>query len=233
MKAQSIIEELQLLANTDKAKVLSSFFKTGKGEYGEGDLFLGVPVPLQRSIAKRYQAVSWVVLDELLGNSYHEIRLTALLILVEQFTKNRDSEFRKSCIEFYLTHTHAINSWDLVDLTCYKLLGAWLGGTEREVLYRLANSANIWEQRIAIVSCMAFVLQGDFKDCLQIADLLLHHPNDLIQKAVGCLLREVGKKEKEVLVGFLDGRYRAMPRTMLRYAIEHFSKEERLKYLLK
>ncbi len=233
MTAQDIIKELQTLGNPAKAVHLSRFFKTGKGQYGEGDLFLGVTVPEQRAIAKKYRTVPFNVLRELLCNPYHEIRLTGLLILVEQFTKNKDTDFRKNCVDFYLSQTNHINNWDLVDLSCYKLLGVWLNDKERHLLYQLAASGNMWEQRIAIVTCMHFVRQGDFKDCLAISEQLLHHQHDLLHKAVGWLLRETGKKDRATLSRFLETHYRNMPRTMLRYAIEHFPAEERKKYLNK
>lgn len=229
--AQNIISELETLGNPEKATHLSRFFKAGKGQYGEGDLFLGITVPEQRLLAKKYREVTPVVLSELISSPYHEIRLTGLLILVEQFEKNKNEEFRKSCVDFYLSQTQYINNWDLVDLTCYKLLGVWLANKDRHLLYQLAHSANLWEQRIAIVTCMHFVRQGDLKDCLAISDLLLNHEHDLIHKAVGWLLRETGKKDRQVLKDFLLTRYTHMPRTMLRYAIEHFPEEERKKYL--
>lgn len=233
MTAHDIITELQHSGNPEKATHLSRFFKTGKGQYGEGDLFFGVTVPEQRHMAQKYQAASFPVLEELLCHPYHEARLTGLLILVCQFTKNTNPGFRKNCVDFYLSHTRYINNWDLVDLTCYKLLGVWLEDKNRQVLYQLADSDNLWEQRIAIVTCMHFVRQKDYTDCLALADRLLHHPHDLIHKAVGWLLRETGKKDKATLVNFLQSRYLGMPRTMLRYAIEHFPPEERCKYLRK
>lgn len=231
--SQQIISDLQALGNPEKANHLSHFFKTGKGQYGEGDVFLGVTVPEQRSIARKYQSVTLPVLHELLTSPWHEARLTGLLILVNQFTKNKEIAFRQSCVDFYLSHTEHINNWDLVDLTCYKLLGVWLSDKDRQLLYTLAHSEKLWEQRIAIVTCMHFVRQQDFKDCLAISDLLLSHKHDLIHKAVGWLLRETGKKDRSVLVSYLAERYRQMPRTMLRYAIEHFPEEERKKYLEK
>lgn len=231
MNAPEIITELERLGNTEKAAHLSRFFKTGQGEYGEGDLFLGVIVPDQRAVAKKYITADRQTLETLLASPYHEVRLTALLILVYQFEKNKSEDFRQSCIDFYLSHTDRINNWDLVDLSCYKLLGVWLQNRDRQILYTLAHSANMWEQRIAIVTCMHFVRQGDFGDCLAIAELLLHHPHDLIHKAVGWLLRETGKKDRRVLTDFLSTRYTVMPRTMLRYAIEHFPEEERRRYL--
>lgn len=232
MTSQTILSALQALGNSEKAAHLSRFFKTGPGQYGEGDRFLGVTVPEQRLIAKKYQHAELPVLKELITSPYHEVRLTGLLILVEQFKKNKQTAFRQTCIDFYLTHTVYINNWDLVDLSCYKLLGVWLEDKNRQLLYTLAHSSLLWEQRIAIVSCMHFVRRGDFQDCLAIADLLLNHPHDLIQKAVGWLLREVGKKDRQVLKDFLSPRYTHMPRTMLRYAIEHFPEEERKRYLL-
>lgn len=233
MTAQNIITDLQALGNPEKAAHLSRFFKTGKGEYGEGDLFIGVTVPEQRGIAKKYQSAEFPVLRELIVSPYHEVRLTALLILVSQFEKNKNEGFRKSCVDFYLSQTRYINNWDLVDLSCYKLLGVWLTDKDRSLLYTLSESANLWEQRISIVTCMHFVRKGDFKDCLALSERLLNHPHDLIHKAVGWLLRETGKKDRQVLTDFLQTRYRQMPRTMLRYAIEHYPEEERKKYLAK
>lgn len=233
MTAQNIITDLQTLGNPEKAAHLSRFFKTGKGEYGEGDLFIGVTVPEQRGIAKKYRSAGFPVLRELIASPYHEVRLTGLLILVSQFEKNKNEEFRKSCVDFYLSQTRYINNWDLVDLSCYKLLGVWLTDKDRSLLYTLSESANLWEQRISIVTCMHFVRKGDFKDCLALSERLLNHPHDLIHKAVGWLLRETGKKDRQVLTDFLQPRYRQMPRTMLRYAIEHYPEEERKKYLAK
>lgn len=232
MSAQQIISELQALGNPEKAAHLSHFFKTGKGQYGEGDLFLGITVPEQRAIAKKYPSMEFSALEGLISSPWHEIRLTGLLILVNQFEKNKQETYRQSCVDFYLSQTSHINNWDLVDLTCYKLLGVWLTDKNRGILYQLVESSNMWEQRIAIVTCMHFVRKGDFKDCLAISDKLLKHKHDLIHKAVGWLLRETGKKNRQVLVDFLQPRYREMPRTMLRYAIEHFPEEQRKKYLL-
>lgn len=233
MTAQNIITDLQALGNPEKAAHLSRFFKTGKGEYGEGDLFIGVTVPEQRGIAKKYRSAGFPVLRELIASPYHEVRLTALLILVSQFEKNKNEGFRKSCVDFYLSQTRYINNWDLVDLSCYKLLGVWLTDKDRSLLYTLSESVNLWDQRISIVTCMHFVRKGDFKDCLALSERLLNHPHDLIHKAVGWLLRETGKKDRQVLTDFLQTRYRQMPRTMLRYAIEHYPEEERKKYLAK
>lgn len=229
---REIITALQKAGSPEKAKQLSRFFKTGKGQYGEGDIFLGINVPTQRALAKQFVSTDFDTLHQLLISPWHEARLTALFILLLQFEHNKHNEsFRTSCIDFYLSHTPSINNWDLVDLSCYKLLGSWLADKERSVLYRLAESSNLWEQRISIVTCMHFVRHGDFTDCLAIADKLLHHPHDLIQKAVGWLLREIGKKDRSSLTAFLLPRCHIMPRTMLRYAIEHYQPEERIRFL--
>lgn len=229
--ARDIITALNACGNQEKAAHLSHFFKTGKGEYGEGDRFIGVTVPEQRAIAKKHTDCSFEVLEELIASPYHEVRLTALLILTLKYRKSKEKTIQENCIHFYLNHTGRINNWDLVDLSCYLLLGPYLQDKERSLLYRLAESSNLWEQRIAMVSCMHYVRQGDFKDCLNIADKLLNHPHDLIHKATGWLLREVGKKDKAALIRFLQDRYQRMPRTMLRYAIERFPEEERQKWL--
>lgn len=226
-----IKDELATLGNPAKAAHLSGFFKTGKGQYGEGDLFIGVTVPEQRNVAKKYQDADFSVLEELIRSPFHEERLTALLILEHQFTKHKKDEERQRHIDFYISHTNYINNWDLVDLSCYKILGKWLADKDRGLLYEWAAEDHLWRQRIAIVTCMYFVRQGDFQDCMAISDLLLNHPHDLIHKAVGWLLREIGKKDKKTLTDFLHSRYQRMPRTMLRYAIEHFPEEERKKYL--
>lgn len=233
MTNKQILSDLQALGNPEKANHLAYFFKTGKGQYGEGDIFIGVTVPEQRKIAKKYGEVPLEVLEELIRSPYHEARLTALLILVHKFEKSKEPSIGQTCVDFYLSHTEYINNWDLVDLSCYKLLGVWLADKDRKLLYELAADQNLWRQRIAIVTCMHFVRQKDFRDCLAIADVLLHHPHDLIHKAVGWLLREIGKKDVQVLTGFLSERYTVMPRTMLRYAIERFPEEERKKYLQK
>lgn len=226
-----IIRELALLGTPEKAAHLSRFFKTGKGQYGEGDLFIGVTVPQQRTIAKNHQSADTDTLHSLLTSSYHEHRLTALLILLLKFNTAKQEAEKHTYIDFYLVHYAHINNWDLVDLSCYKLLGEWLHRRDKTRLYEWAQTDHLWKQRIAIVTCMHFIRQREYSDFLAIADLLIHHPHDLIHKAVGWLLRETGKKDRKVLTTFLASRYRTMPRTMLRYAIEHFPPEERKKYL--
>ena len=226
----TVLQAMLSLENEEQKAVLQRFFKTGKGQYGEGDVFLGVKVPQTRTVAKQYwKQCSIDDLDALIRSPFHEVRLAALLILIQQF-KHSPNDARH--VDFYLANTAYINNWDLVDLSCYEILGHWLMDKERSVLYDLARDGkSIWEQRIGIVSCMAFVRNGQFDDCLAIADILLHHPHDLIQKAVGWLLREVGKRDKQYLTTFLATRYRSMPRTMLRYAIEKYPENERQQFL--
>jgi 3-methyladenine DNA glycosylase AlkD len=227
-----------MLAAADPSQVegLSRFFKTGPGQYGEGDKFLGIKVPVTRRIVKEFwRETDWTGLGRCIGSEYHEIRLSALLVLVEIFSHARkDPALRQRCVDFYLGHTEYINNWDLVDLSCYPLLGEWLLDKDRTLLYDLArNGKNLWEQRIGIVSTMTFIRYGQLQDTFDIADILLHHPHDLIHKAVGWLLREAGKRDKPALTAYLRPRFRTMPRTMLRYAIEKFPDEERQAYLQK
>lgn len=228
---EAILRELDAAADSGKAVQLARFFKTGPGEYGEGDRFLGITVPVQRAVAQKYRDTDFESLHRLLSSSWHEHRLTALLITVFKFESSRTEEEKKACIDFYISHTDYINNWDLVDLSCYKLLGKWMEGKDRSLLYQWACSSHLWQQRISIVTCMHFVRRRDFTDCLAIADILLRHPHDLIHKAVGWLLRETGKKDEKVLTDFLQTRYRIMPRTMLRYAIERFPEKTRKNYL--
>ncbi len=227
-----------MLASADPSQVegLSRFFKIGPGEYGEGDRFLGIKVPVTRGVVSRvWNGVTDGDLEECIASEYHEVRLAALLTLVEIYKHSKkDPARRQCCIDFYLTHTKFINNWDLVDLSCYPLLGEWLLDKDRTLLYDLARSGkSIWEQRIGIVSTMAFIRKGQTADTYAIADILLHHPHDLIQKAVGWLLREAGKRNEAALKAWLEPRYQSMPRTMLRYAIEKFCESDRRRYLLK
>ena len=240
----------RMLSKADPSEVpgLSRFFKTGPGQYGEGDKFLGIKVPVTRAVVKEcWRSVSFQDLEECITSPYHEVRLAALLALVEVFshagkrppimsgvTVAEHGMTKQQCIDFYLSHTAWINNWDLVDLSCYPLLGQWLLDKEdRSLLYDLArNGRTIWEQRIGIVSTMTFIRSGQLKDTFRIADILLHHPHDLIHKAVGWLLREAGKRDKPALEAWLQPRASQMPRTMLRYAIERFPEEERRRYLL-
>ena len=229
-----LLETMLLHSDPSQVEGLSRFFKTGSGQYGEGDRFLGIKVPVTREVVKAcWRETGLDDLEECIASEYHEVRLAALLALVEIFSHARKNpEMQKACVDFYLSHTDRINNWDLVDLSCYPLLGQWLLDKDRGILYDLArNGKTLWEERIGIVSTMTFIRNGQLEDTFAIADILLHHPHDLIHKAVGWLLREAGKRDKAALDAFLQDRYRTMPRTMLRYAIEKYPESERLSYL--
>ena len=228
-----LLQEITARADESQVEGLSRFFKTGPGQYGEGDKFLGIKVPVTREVVKAcWRETSLEDLEACIASEYHEVRLAALLALVEIFKHNQAKQ--ADCVDFYLAHTDRINNWDLVDLSCYPLLGVWLLDKDRTLLYDLARSGKtLWEQRIGIVSTMTFILNGQLKDTFDIADILLHHPHDLIHKAVGWLLREAGKRDKDALVQYLEPRWQTMPRTMLRYAIEKFPEAERQQYLKK
>lgn len=230
LTAKAVTFELQKLGTVKKAKVSAWFFKTQKGQYGYGDVFYGVTVPQQREISKRYQALPLSELLILLQSKVHECRLTALLILVGQY-RQADEGVRHRIVNFYLKHRTRINNWDLVDASASYILGAHLLGKDRSVLYKLAHSKNLWDKRIAIIATVAFIRTGEFVDTLAIAKILLADKHDLIYKAVGWMLREVGKKSLVTEEKFLDAHAAIMPRTMLRYAIEKFSEEKRKMYL--
>ena len=225
-------KEIKKNANKQKAGVLQRFFKTGKGQYGEGDVFLGIVVPTQRIIAKKYQNIVLSDIQKLLSSKVHEERLIALLILVFQFPK-ANSKKRKTIFDFYLKNTKNINNWDLVDLTAPSIVGEYLLDGNRKILYKLARSKDLWEKRIAIISTFTFIKNNQFEDTLLIAEILLNDEHDLIQKAVGWMLREVGKRDLSVEEEFLQKYYQKMPRTMLRYAIEKFSEKKRKYFLAK
>ena len=221
MTHHNIICQLQAYGTEEKRQKLMYFFKTGKRQYGEGDQFLGVTVPEIRKVAKVNKDVSMKVLKQLLYSKWHEVRLCALLILVLQFEK-ADEAHRQTLVEFYLAHTPQINNWDLVDLSAYYILGTYLLDKSRERLYQLAKSPLLWDNRIAIVSTYAFIRKGDLDDTYALSTQLMHHPHDLMHKAVGWMLREAGKKDGERLYKYIDKYRKEMPRTMLRYAIEKF-----------
>ena len=259
----------EMLSHADPSQVagLSRFFKTGPGQYGEGDKFLGIKVPVTRAVVKEcWKETSFEDLETCIASEFHEVRLAALLALVEIFAHAKrcpvaaghdglcaghdgspsrvipglTRNLQAQCVDFYLSHTDRINNWDLVDLSCYPLLGVWLLDKDRTLLYDLArNGKTIWEQRIGIVSTMTFIRHGQLDDTFAIADILLHHPHDLIHKAVGWLLREAGKRDKARLEDYLrhsrpdreSPRYLEMPRTMLRYAVEKFPEAERRTWL--
>jgi 3-methyladenine DNA glycosylase AlkD len=225
-------QELQRLKNPLKAKLLSRFFKTGKGEYGEGDIFLGIIVPVQRQIAAEYRDLSMGELEKLLRSPIHEERLIALFILIHKYQKGDDVQ-KKKYFNFYLKNTKHINNWDLVDLSAPKIVGEYLKDKNRGILYKFARSKNLWERRIAALSTFQFIKRRDFTDSLKIAKILLHDNHDLIHKAVGWMLREIGKRERKTEEWFLLKHYKTMPRTMLRYVIERFDKKKRNFYLTK
>ena len=228
--AQDIEQAIRAAANPDKAKTLSGFFKTGKGEYGEQDIFIGIPVPMTRSIVKQYLDTPLDQLEILLHNPVHELRMAALLCMVEQF-KKADANRREAIYHTYLSNTAYINNWDLVDLSAPGIVGEYLKDKSRDDLYRLADGVLLWEQRIAVVSTYTLIKNGDFTDILALSERLLHHPHDLMRKAVGWMLREMGKRDKDLLVQFLEKHSKVMPRTMLRYAIEKFPEEERKEFM--
>lgn len=225
----AVLEALKKHADSEKAAFFPRFFKAGKGEYAEGDKFMGVTVPQMRTVAKAFPDLPLGVIEKLIEHPYHEMRAVGLFILVGQYERG-DEKTRKRIVDFYTAHLHCVNNWDLVDLTAYKLLGDWLINRNRSLLYRLAKKSHLWSQRIAIVSTYAFIRRGDLKDTFAIAALLLSHEHDLMHKATGWMLREAGKRDKKALVGFLTRHVTRMPRTALRYAIEKFPERERRKW---
>jgi len=228
---ETIRKEIKRLADPEKAKILQRFFKTGPGQYGEGDVFAGITVPVTRKLVRKYCDLPLGDAAELLKSPIHEERLLALLILVEKARRGDDAT-RKRIYGLYLKNTRTINSWDLVDLSAEHIVGAWLAGGNRKKLYRLAKSKSLWERRIAIVATFHDIKRGRPDHTLALADILMGDRHDLIHKAVGWMLREVGKRcSPDTLRAFLRTRYRSMPRTMLRYAIEHFPADERKAYL--
>jgi 3-methyladenine DNA glycosylase AlkD len=234
MNAKFILQELLSVASPEKAQFLQGFFKTGKGQYAEGDVMLGIVVPLTRDIVKRSPKLTLNEIEILLESEYHEARLAGFLFLVKQFGKSKEEKEKKEIFDFYLKNARKANNWDLVDVTCRDVIGSYLLDKEnRGVLYQLAESDNLWEQRIAIVSTWTFIKHKQFDDTLALSEKLLDHKHDLMHKAVGWMLREVGKKDRETLVHFLEKHYKEMPRTALRYAIEHFSPEERAYFMKK
>lgn len=229
-KAKEIEQEIRKYIDPVKREYLPNFFKTGKGQYGEGDKFLGVVVPNTRLVAKLHKDEPFEVMAELLQSEWHECRLCALLMLVERFKKT-DEKGRKAIYDFYLSQTARINNWDLVDLSAPGIVGEYLKDKARKELYRLADSGLLWDQRIAVVSTYTLIKNNDFIDILALSEKLLYHKHDLMQKAVGWMLREMGKRDKGLLVQFLEKHCKVMPRTMLRYAIEKFPEEERKEFM--
>lgn len=228
--SQAIIQQLKELGDKSIAEHSQRFFKTAKGEYGEGDIFLGIRMPVLRKVAKQHKAAPLKDVLEILKSELHEARMLALLIMVLKF-KSASLEERKDIYKEYLAHTRYINNWDLVDCSGMYIVGAYLSDKDRQPLYKLVKSESLWERRISIFSSFYFIRQNDFSDTLRLAELLLEDQEDLIHKVVGWMLREIGKRDIEVEREFLNKHYHRMPRTMLRYAIERFEEKERQGYL--
>lgn len=229
-----VLVDLQLVATAARAKSSAWYFKTGEGEYGEGDVFIGVTVPQQRKISRKFQNLSQKEIAKLLHSKIHECRMVALFILVNRFQKG-DENVRANVYKFYLSHVDRINNWDLVDCSAPNILGAYMTmhPERRSLLYTFAKSKNLWKRRIAILSTFTFIKHEDYTDALALAKLLLGDFEDLIHKATGWMLREIGKKNVKVEEKFLTSYHKVMPRTMLRYAIEKFPLAKRQRYLAK
>jgi 3-methyladenine DNA glycosylase AlkD len=234
MKAADVRKELKSMADPEKAAILQRFFKTGPSQYGEGDIFIGVMVPQSRRVAKKFNQLPLGEVRTLLYSRVHEERLVALLILAWRYSSASSSREKEEIVKFYLDHIKQVNNWDLVDLSAPNILGAHLVDRDgrRRLLYRLAGSENVWERRIAIVATHHFIRNGDFSDTLKIAEMLLQDRHDLIHKAVGWMLREVGKRDAAAEEEFLEKHCSVMPRTMLRYAIERLSERKRRRYMI-
>ncbi len=228
--AAGITERLEALASPEAAQFAQRFFKTGAGEYGEGDLFRGIRVPVLRNLSQTLGDTSLPEVTGLLSSAWHEDRLLALLMLMRRFQRGTEAD-QEVIYNIYLAHTHHINNWDLVDISAPHIVGRFLQYRNREPLYTLVNSGSLWERRIAITSTMHFIRQREFTDTILLAELLLQDKEELLHKATGWMLREVGKRDLAVLESFLMKHYRSMPRIMLRYAIERFSEERRQQYL--
>ena len=221
-----IKKDLRDVADAELAKNYARFFKTGKGDYGEGDKFLGMRVGTIRKIAKKYKDISLVDVEKLIEGEYHEERQVAIFILVNKFKENP-----KEVVDVYLKKLKYVNNWDLVDISAPKILGKWLLDKDRKILYKFAKSKDLWEKRVAVLSCFTFIREKDYKDALKIFEILLNDSHDLIHKAVGWMLREIGNRDLDVEEKFLKKYYKEMPRTMLRYAIEKFEEKKRQGYL--
>jgi 3-methyladenine DNA glycosylase AlkD len=225
---EKLKQDIQELANPERAEHNKYYFKTVKGEYGEGQVFLGLTMPQQREIARKYKDLPLEQVQALIESEIHTYRMIALVILTLQYKKNQ-----KEIFDFYIKNTQYINNWDLVDVTAHKIVGEYLLDKDRSALYDLAKSSELWEKRISIISTFAFIRRGQLDNTIKIAEILLKDKHDLIHKAVGWMLREVGKNDKQTLTNFLDKYHKEMPRTMLRYSIERFTPEERQFYMKK
>lgn len=230
MSVQKILEEFRRQGSAEDAAQAMRYFKTGKGEYGEGDHFLGIRVPVTRKFARQLKGESLDQLEKILHSGFHEERLLALLTMVEQFAR-ADEKTQKRIYQTYLRNTAYVNNWDLVDSSSHKIVGEWLFSRERKTLFRLARSKSLWDRRIAIMATLAFIKRDDFEDTFKLSEVLLNDKEDLIHKATGWMLREVGNRDKTAEEQFLNKYAGQMPRTMLRYAIEKFPKAERKYYM--
>lgn len=232
MSLEHLKNDLQALGSPQKAAFLSRYFKTENGQYGAGDQFLGITMPEIRATATKYSTLSINEWEELLHSPFHEFRMAALIGLVKRFQKSqKDTETQQTIFELYLNNLEYINNWDLVDVSCRDIVGAYLFYKDRSILYELAHRNHLWAQRVAIISTSYFIARNQFSDTLQLSELLLSHKHDLIHKAVGWMLREIGKRDELVLEEFLDTHVKQMPRTALRYAIERFPESKRKYYL--
>lgn len=232
MLASQVIKTLQKISDKKLAKNLSWFFKTGKGQYGEGDKFLGIYVPNQRHVAKQFSTLPQIEIRKLLHSPWHEARLTGWLILVKQFQTAQTNKEKEQIFKFYLQNIHRANNWDLVDLTAPYIVGERLLANPKNILYKLARSNNLWERRVAIVSTFAFIKKNQLSDSFKLARILLKDKEDLMHKAVGWMLREAGKRDLSALKKFLNRFGAKLPRTTLRYAIEKLPKDEQKHYLI-
>ena len=228
--AAEVRKALRVYADEEKANFYPRFFKAGKGEYAEGDKFIGVTVPNQRKVARQFRTIPLREVKRLIRDPIHEHRLTGLLILVEHFQR-ADEDHQEAIVDFYIDHLECVNNWDLVDATAHKILGTWLVDRDRELLYELAESDHLWSERASVIACLPLIKLQDYDDILRLSEHFLDHPHDLIHKAVGWMLREAGKQDRAVLEAFLKQHYQRMPRTMLRYAIEKLPEKKRKAYL--
>jgi len=231
MNLRELRKKIKEESSKQQAKSLQWFFKTGAGEYGEGDVFAGIKMPVQRIIAKEFSNLGYNDIKELVGSKIHEERMIGFLILQGRYEKGDENE-KEKVFKFYIRNRKGINNWDLVDISAPKIVGEYLLNRDKKLLYKFAKSKNLWERRIAILSTFTFIRAGKFETTFKISDILLDDNHDLIHKAVGWMLREIGKKNLNAEEKFLKPRYKKMPRTMLRYAIEKFPEVKRKKYLL-
>ncbi|MFH1728258.1 MAG: DNA alkylation repair protein [Pseudomonadota bacterium] len=221
---------MKKIADPEKKKVLQRFFKTGPGQYGEGDVFIGIKVPDLRKLSKKYKDLSFKEIKELLKSEVHEERILAIFIMILQYNKG-DDKLKKKIFDLYLKSTKHINNWDLVDLSAHHIVGDYLNDKDRSILFELAKTNDLWKKRISMISCFFYIRKKDFSDALKISKILLNDDHDLIHKAVGWMLREIGNRDLKTEETFLKKHYKKMPRTMLRYAIEKFEEGKRQDYL--